>query len=49
VRNSLNFILKIYSQGINPQSLRGSETGVYIGFTTIGMPGMLLVSIGLKI
>ncbi len=24
--------------GINPQSLRGSETGVYIGFTTIGMP-----------
>ncbi len=36
--NSLNFILKIYSPGINPQSLRGSETGVYIGFTTIGMP-----------
>ncbi|CAK9854874.1 unnamed protein product, partial [Sphagnum jensenii] len=28
----------IVDAGINPQSLRGSETGVYIGFTTIGMP-----------
>ncbi len=25
-------------QGINPQSIRGTETGVYFGFTSIGMP-----------
>jgi acyl transferase domain-containing protein len=25
-------------EGINPQSIRGTKTGVYIGFTSIGMP-----------
>jgi acyl transferase domain-containing protein len=24
--------------GINPQTLRGSQTGVYIGYSTFGMP-----------
>ena len=24
--------------GVNPQTLRGSDTGVYIGFSTFGMP-----------
>ncbi len=25
-------------EGINPQSIRGTKTGVYIGYTSIGMP-----------
>jgi acyl transferase domain-containing protein len=25
-------------EGINPQLIRGTKTGVYIGFTSIGMP-----------
>ncbi|CAG2120708.1 unnamed protein product, partial [Medioppia subpectinata] len=28
----------IIDAGINPQTLRGSDTGVYIGFSTFGMP-----------
>ncbi|XP_054161075.1 fatty acid synthase-like [Oppia nitens] len=28
----------IVDAGINPQSLRGSDTGVYIGFSSFGMP-----------
>jgi fatty acid synthase len=24
--------------GVNPQTIRGTKTGVYIGFTSIGMP-----------
>lgn len=34
----LNKSLKKQIQGINPDSLRGSDTGVYIGYSTIGMP-----------
>jgi acyl transferase domain-containing protein len=25
-------------EGINPQSIRGTKTGVYIGYTSMGMP-----------
>ncbi len=25
-------------KGINPQTLRGTKTGVYVGYSTIGMP-----------
>ena len=28
----------IYLKGVNPQSLRGSQTGVYIGYSSFGMP-----------
>ena len=37
-----HFIDKLYTTiGINPQSLRGSDTGVYIGFSSFGMPDRL--------
>ena len=33
-----NFLI-LYIQGINPQDLRGSLTGVYIGHQTMAAPG----------
>ena len=29
---------KLFFIGINPQTLRGSDTGVYIGYSSFGMP-----------
>ncbi len=38
-KNYFKFVHFDYKfQGINPQSLIGTETGVYIGFTSLGMP-----------
>jgi acyl transferase domain-containing protein len=34
----MNFHFFLLKKGINPQSIRGSETGVYIGYSSIGMP-----------
>ena len=33
----MNLIIQYYT-GINPQSLRGTNTGVYIGHSTFGQP-----------
>ena len=35
-------IIEYLKPGINPQSLRGTKTGVYIGFSTFAMPDGLL-------